>query len=395
MRRIVGYTAPFIVLLIAWASAAMAEVASDTIQTLIKILPYVIALATVGISIWFQSSNSFYLTCFILITYIMISMSADRPATLAQAVMMTSILLPINTVWLAFSKERGIVSTYGRNKAILITAQLIWIFINILGKSGSGADTGVGEAAAGIGAPAVVLYLLAIGIILVDFIKKQKYMDLIYIVVLLMSYIAFYFPARPVLGSIFTASAFFVILFALLDTSYSMAFYDALTGVLSRRALEQEFLKLGNRYVVGMIDLDHFKRINDNYGHNIGDEVLKMTASVMKKTVGEGKIFRYGGEEFVALYTSLSYNEAIQRLDKMRKAIASKPFLVSVENCLKESPETNSCNTSKGRGTIHVTVSIGVAQKTHLLKTCQDVIRKADEALYQSKKSGRNTLTKA
>jgi diguanylate cyclase (GGDEF)-like protein len=386
---------PFIILLIAWAAAANVELASDTVKSLVCTLPYIFALIAIIMSVWYQNSNTFYLVCFILLAYIFMNASYSKPQILRDVVTMTSILVPINTVWLAFSKERGITSNYGRNKAIIIFGQIIWIIISMIGKSGSQPINGVSESVIGVKAPAIVLYVLSIAVVLSSYILRKQYMNLIYILVLIMSFISLHFASRPALVSIFTSAAFCIIVIALLDLSYSLVFYDALTGVLSRRALEQEFLRLGSNYAMAMVDLDHFKKINDNFGHDVGDEVLKMVASVMTKNAGNGKVFRYGGEEFVVLFSGNPYNDIIFQLEKMRKAIERRPFIIRAEDRPKERPEKIRSGASKGRGSINITVSIGVAQKNDTLRTCQDVIKKADEALYKSKSSGRNIVTKA
>lgn len=393
MRRIMKVVIPFIVLLIAWAMATKAELAVDTVQSLTKIAPYIIALLAIFMSVWYQNSNSFYLVCFILITYFLMNVSASKPPMLSEVVMMTSILLPINAIWLGFSKERGVISSYGRNKAIIVLGQIIWIFINMMGKSSTPVTTDLNEAVS-LNAPAVVLYVLSISILLASYFLKNHYMNLIFVVVLLTSYISLHFVNRILLVAIFTTAIFIVIVIALFEMSYSLAFHDPLTGVLSRRALDQEFLKLGNRYAIAMVDLDHFKNINDNYGHNVGDEVLKMVASIIDKTSGNAKVFRYGGEEFVVLFLRMPYNDTIVQLERMRKAIERRPFILRGENRPKEKPEKLKNSAAKGRGTFYTTVSIGVAQKNDLLKTFNDVLIKADQALYKSKNGGRNIITK-
>ena len=83
---------------------------------------------------------------------------------------------------------------------------------------------------------------------------------------------------------------------------YHKAYLDELTNLPTRRALKEEMLKLGNRYTIAMLDIDHFKKFNDTYGHTVGDQVLKFTAALMKSTGGGGKAFRYGGEEFVIIF---------------------------------------------------------------------------------------------
>ena len=393
MRKVVGVLAPITVILVAWALAVKAESYSDATQSLIKVIPIVIALLAIFMSIWYQNSNSFYLVCFILISYIYISISQEHLPMLVEAVTMLSILFPVNVVWLSFSKERGIISTYGRNKAIILLAQLLWVFINIRIKSNVPAGPGISGIYIGIKAPAIVLYIMAVGILLSCYILKNQYMDLIYVAVLISSVISFYLSNRLLLVAIFTSAIFVIMVIAMFDVSYSLAFYDTLTGVLSRRALEQELLKLGNRkYYIAMVDLDFFKKINDCYGHDIGDEVLKMVAYILNKTLSKAKVFRYGGEEFVVLFTGKGYNEVMNQLERARRAIERRPFIVRSDNRPKEKPEKIT-NHSKGKGKINITVSIGLAQKTDILKTGYEVIKKADEALYKSKNSGRNCIT--
>ena len=393
MRKVMGVLAPITVILVAWALAVKAEFSSDATQSLIKVIPYVIALLAIFMSVWYQNSNSFYLVCFILISYIFISISQEHIPMLVEAVTMISILFPLNIVWLSFSKERGIFSNYGRNKAIIVSAQLIWVFINIKIKSSVPVTQGISQIYIGIKVPAVVLYILAVGLLLSCYILKSRYMDLIYVAVLIASIISFYFSNRILLVSIFSSAIFVIMVIAMFDVSYSLAFYDTLTGVLSRRALEQELLKLGNRkYAIAMVDLDFFKKINDNYGHDIGDEVLKMVASILDKTLYKAKVFRYGGEEFVVLFVGKSYNEIMTQLERTRRAIEQRPFIVRSDNRPVEKPEKIN-KQPKGKGKINITVSIGLAQKTNSIKMGYDVIKKADEALYKSKNSGRNCIT--
>src|SRR5207302_1408861 len=85
---------------------------------------------------------------------------------------------------------------------------------------------------------------------------------------------------------------------ALVEASYHMAYQDSLTGLPARRALNEALLRLGGHYSVAMIDVDHFKRINDRHGHDVGDQVLRIIAAKLAQVPGGGKAYRYGGEEF-------------------------------------------------------------------------------------------------
>ena len=313
---------------------------------------------------------------------------------LIEAVTEISILIPINAVWLAFIRERGIFSSYGINKAIIVAVQIIWILINMLAKAKTVAGYALSqENVINVRAPAIILYVLAIGFLLTNYILKGHHMHLVFITILITTYISLYFAHRPVIIAVFLSAAFIMMVTALFEVSYSLAFYDTLTGILSRRALEQELGKLGNRYSIAMVDIDHFKRVNDTYGHDVGDDVLKMVASLVDKVSGRAKAFRYGGEEFVIILQGQGCTEVMPVLERVRKAVERRPFVLRSEDRPKRKPE-KVIGESKGKGRINITVSIGVAQRTEGVKDAWDVIKKADEALYKSKCGGRNCVSR-
>ena len=105
-----------------------------------------------------------------------------------------------------------------------------------------------------------------------------------------------------------------------------MAYLDELTGVPSRRALREDLMKLGNKYVIAMIDIDFFKKFNDKYGHDVGDDVLKLVASNLVKVTGGGKAFRYGGEEFTILFPSKSINDVMPHLESLREQVSKSGY---------------------------------------------------------------------
>ena len=140
-----------------------------------------------------------------------------------------------------------------------------------------------------------------------------------------------------------------------------------------------------------MVDVDHFKKLNDNHGHDIGDEVLKMLAAHLQRVEGGGKAFRYGGEEFTIVFPGKDIGSATIYLEALRNNIACKPFGVRNKQRPKDKPSqkmTKSDNTKK----LNVTVSIGVAEKQAKYNSTQDIMKSADEALYKAKKKGRNRV---
>lgn len=191
---------------------------------------------------------------------------------------------------------------------------------------------------------------------------------------------------------LFSSLSAIIFIAALLKDSYSMAYIDTLTQIPARRALEESFLKLGSTYSIAMIDIDFFKKFNDTYGHDVGDDVLKLVAEQLNAVKGGGKAFRYGGEEFTILFANKTHDEILVYLEDVRESIAKRSFVIRGENRPKEKPEkkTKQKNVKK----VTLTVSIGVANAPIDGKTPQIIMKKADLSLYKAKESGRNcTIT--
>ena len=164
----------------------------------------------------------------------------------------------------------------------------------------------------------------------------------------------------------------------LLDEVSDMAEHDSLTGLLHRGALYekgwQQLQKTSSACLL-MMDLDFFKNVNDEYGHLMGDEVLKEAAKALSKSLRSTDLrARYGGEEFCALLLSIGVDDALELAERVRK---------HMETCLFHS----------SKGTFHVTMSIGVAMYNSAKhSTFEALVSDADAALYAAKNAGRNTV---
>jgi diguanylate cyclase (GGDEF)-like protein len=149
-------------------------------------------------------------------------------------------------------------------------------------------------------------------------------------------------------------------------------------------------MKLPDSYTVAMVDVDHFKKFNDSYGHESGDQALRLVASRLSHIAGGGRSYRYGGEEFAVLFPGKGSDEVFIFLDRMRKIIEQSKFTVRGKDRRRKN--------GIGRGakkTTSVTVSIGVASSTSDKVPPTDILRVADQALYKAKERGRNCVVTA
>ncbi len=169
---------------------------------------------------------------------------------------------------------------------------------------------------------------------------------------------------------------------------WRMAYLDELTRLPNRRALEERLKRLPGRWSVAMVDIDHFKQFNDQFGHDTGDQVLRRVATVISGVRGRGRAYRYGGEEFAIVFPHRDMERAAQALEKVRQAVRAEPF--RVRGGQREGPARR--GKAKPRDTRRITISIGLACGTAEVRAALEA---ADQALYSAKESGRDRLVTA
>jgi len=220
--------------------------------------------------------------------------------------------------------------------------------------------------------------------------------------------------------NMFSNVALLMCLYAIIQESWRMAYLDELTDLPTRRALREKFQQTGGLYTVAMLDVDHFKKFNDTYGHDTGDAVLRMIATKIRKVSGGGAAYRYGGEEFTVVFNGKNIEDASQHLELLREKIANTPFVINRASRRKNDRKTKQ---SKNKS-VKVTVSIGMADsqlkavsgntasKSHAStasrsptksapksspksppKSPWDILKLADKALYRAKNKGRNCVS--
>ncbi len=395
-RKIIIAVFPFIILIAAWILAMGTLVSYNKLNVVFVTLPYILAFFALVLSIWFQHSRIFYAVAVLFFTMAVFpSGKGLHPQAVINGI---SLLVPLVFIILAVVEERGITSIHGLVKGIVFLFFCILVVIDASGQNSVLAGMKVSELVfkgsenvPGIPGWSVFLFILCLCILLIRFLLRSSAMDMAFTGASLGCFVILHFSGYTDVLSIFYSAVFLIFIMALLEASYSLAFHDTLTGILSRRAMEQEILRLGSKYAVAMIDIDHFKRINDTYGHQVGDDVLKMIASVIEKNVDGGKAFRYGGEEFAVIFPRKTTEDVIEQIDRLRICIEKRPLIVRGKNRPKKKPKRKTAR-RRGNGTVRVTVSIGIADKNERMQSATEVMDAADKALYKAKRNGRNCV---
>jgi diguanylate cyclase (GGDEF)-like protein len=197
---------------------------------------------------------------------------------------------------------------------------------------------------------------------------------------------------RLMTAATYMSAAGLLLIVGVVQDGYRKAYVDELTGLPGRRALEEELLKLSGQYTMAMVDVDHFKKFNDTYGHEVGDQVLRMVASQLSRVTGGGRPFRYGGEEFSLLFNGTDTVGTVAHLDSLRERIAETPFAIRGRRRRGKNARAKNPRPGTGRRT-NVTVSIGLAERSVHHNTPSDVLKAADQALYRAKRGGRNRVS--
>ncbi|MBP8203043.1 MAG: GGDEF domain-containing protein [Pseudomonas sp.] len=193
--------------------------------------------------------------------------------------------------------------------------------------------------------------------------------------------------------NVMSSQIMLILLAAVVHEAYQMAFRDELTGLPGRRALNERLQRMGRSYVIAMADVDHFKKFNDSHGHDVGDQVLRVVASQLRKIGGGGKAYRYGGEEFTLVFPGKTLEECLPHLELIRQSIETYSIQLRDK---QQRPQSDKQGRAKRAGTaathVSVTISMGVAERGLEQRNPEEVLKAADQALYNAKGAGRNCI---
>ena len=358
------------------------------VQTLLLYAPYIAAALGIFISVFLNRIQPIFLLLTLAVLNFAIVYFFPKNTGQTDVLAVTAFypllatFLPLNLLLWILLPEKGVMSKpYVFSLLALFGLQgfgFYWLMDNLPMNVILTMAQPVG--ASGITLPMVpFLVTMAVWLVIVirnAFQDHPKVLDnTVIFVLILMAYGLNQYASFGVLAWLSSIAAGLIILSLVFD-SHQIAHTDQLTGMKGRRALFERFTGLGRKYAIAMMDIDHFKSFNDRYGHDIGDNALKLVAYQLSR-IPVGYPYRYGGEEFTVVFPGKTAEQVKPILDDIRVQISEVPLEVMEKG---QKAETK------------VTVSFGLAEKTERSQQPEAVMKLADEALYVAKKAGRNCV---
>jgi diguanylate cyclase (GGDEF)-like protein len=402
--------APAAILLAAVLALTTGPALPPSLSGLKTLGPYVVLLLGTGIGAWFNRGRAFIALASLLAAFAGYSLALEFGAAsfAARAVFTAAaILVPLNFLLALVLPERGVSHHFNYRWLMLAVAETL--FVAWIASAGRSSVSGTVwqdllEHWLLRSPPTPLLgRLLFVAAFIAAAARARprgpevetRPLDIGQAVALMAFFIACEWVDTPgAFGAFITASGV-ILLVSLLQESHRLAFRDELTGLPSRRALEERLHGLGPVHTIAMLDVDHFKNFNDTHGHDIGDQVLRLVATRLAQAEGGGTAYRYGGEEFCIVFPEFRLDDALPHVEKTRADIAAYRMAVRSEDRPKD-PEagTRLRRLRSADKTLSVTVSIGIAEPGDVLSTPAEVLRAADKALYRAKQAGRNRVSR-
>jgi diguanylate cyclase (GGDEF)-like protein len=341
------------------------------------------------------------------------------------AVALSALLIPLNFIVFALMRERGLAMAGIAPRFGLLFLESV-VFAVMCRPENSPADPHRPSSAA-IPLWILLSFVTAIAVFVRRFFQTRKPIEPGFVWSVGAVFLWLQFAPVGKMSEAYVATAALILGASLIETSYVLAYHDELTGIRGRRAFNESLHSLDQQYAIAIVDIDHFKKFNDTYGHDVGDQVLCMVAKRLSQVGGDGQAFRCGGEEFSIVFRNTSAKEAFDHLDRLRQIIEKSAFQVrgserraekNAEKSAEKMPEGKGDPRSELRNDLRagksdrrkstrkktaassnppldrlsVTVSIGVAEPSTRYRQPEQVIQAADQALYRAKNKGRNRV---
>ncbi len=361
----------------------------------IRVAPYAVGLVGLLLGWRLRRSRLVFALLALGLAFALVTIWVPDDPTLFQLV---AILLPLNLAAIALLPERGVLTPSGQWLGVVVFAEVT--AAGLIAR-----DAGPGPAWppllhafvppdltawTSLGQPALLAFLVSALAVAAGRWLGRDATGRGYLWALAAAFLALQASEVGLDRTLFFAAAGAVLVIGVIELSYALAYHDGLTGLPGRRALKEALDRIGDAYAFAMADVDHFKRFNDTYGHEVGDEVLRAVATRLREALPKAEVFRYGGEEFAILFAGRSAEQCLPLLEAAREAVAAEEFTVRRRLRPRKKPDKPKSRRGQVRETI--TVSLGVAQAERRQRSAEEVIAAADRALYRAKENGRNRV---
>jgi diguanylate cyclase (GGDEF)-like protein len=394
---------PALLLVVAWSILPGFKQATAAYKELIVQLPYLVLAIASALAVQFNRSKFIAAAMVLAITYWLIQcclqVSLQQPAAFF-AFTALSLFAPLTLVLIGLLPELGVFNRYG---FCLLLVPLIFLIAGMMLQQ---FDVSIFQSNSGLQAKPFSGYVLSLGSSIVFLVAaltltvllclRDSETDVAILFCLIFLFCTLTFLHQSLISVLMFSAAGICLLHCLIKSSHDMAYRDELTGLRGRRALNERLRGLGRHYVVAMVDVDHFKQFNDQYGHDVGDDVLKVIAKHINRVGGGGTAYRYGGEEFSLVFAGKNIEACQPHLENVRESIENYSILLRDQHSRPDSSKEGKKQRGHNRKakSVSVTVSIGVAERDEEQSKAEEVLKMADKALYKAKKNGRNCLAR-
>lgn len=366
-------------------------------------LPYILLGCALLLCYSFKQGRESMVCLAMLLAYFVIQHRLQVPLQSGTALLELTILatlLPVSFLAVFLFSKDGFDSRAMFTYLLMLTMFVLWSYLTLAYYVEGGFEqwtSGILFIVPTVSKLPFILVLYCVGIVCflgILVLKKNEIIHaMTYSAMVLASATFIFFDVQYISSTMFTLTGLLIIIYAA-SASHQLAFTDSLTRIPSRRALDLDLKHMGKKFTIAMLDVDHFKKFNDTYGHDTGDDVLKMVASRLTKTPGGAKVYRFGGEEFTIVFKGKYADECKEFLEEAHKSIAEYEMILRDEESRPDNHKQGQKkrgNDSSRRKSVFVTASFGAADSKNG-QAPQDVIKLADEALYKAKKAGRNCV---
>jgi GGDEF domain-containing protein len=354
----------------------------------------------------FHSSRIFLSLCVLLLAEAAIALwGGGQLPVILTAVRAVAVLVPLNFALISLMHERGFTLESLMPVGLFLFVEVIVVAVlcrTAENKLPSPAHTR--HLAGSIALPdyAIVIFAGTAAFLLIRFMLTRKPVESALLWAMSAFFLSLHFTTDARLATLYSATAACILSTSIIESSYLLAY----------RAFNDAVLRLQEPYSIAVVDIDHFKKFNDTYGHDTGDQVLRLVASNLARVTGGGRAYRCGGEEFNILFPGKTIPEVLDHLERLRQSVESSRFRMRGDDRRQTArgPDRrngqNRRRVSKGQvirelaeqdspASLSVTVSIGVASSLKKSSGPDAVLQAADKALYRAKANGRNRVETA